>query len=831
MFRLLNDLKIKTLGTAIAGLLAILAAVVVTTSSVTVERAGEMGKAWETFDKGAAAKSDILGNLRGLLGYGGMIHNFKNYVLRKDRPRLVAIEQNLLDISGAIAGYLARGVNQREKDALGTIEEVVGKYADAVDVAERLASEGATPHEIDAVVKIDDGPALDALAVLAAELLAAREASAESVYRSVAAIERFVSGTNAVTGTLTGLLIVSFLWFTRSRLVRPLAELGGAMQALAADDHAIDVPALERNDEIGAMAKTIEVFRENAILRKRAEAALRETEERFRAVVNNSPTKIHIKDRDGRYLLVNRLAEKLFGVTDEEARGKTTHEIFPEERADAFTAHDQAVLETGQTTSLEEEWFHEDGVRTFLTVKFPILDGTGNIAAVGAIGTDITEHKRARDALDRLKRQNELILRSAGEGIYGLDRQGRTTFVNPAASIMIGWKAKELIGKPQHDILHHTKPDGSPYPRDECPIYAALRDGSVHHITDEIFWRKDGSSFPVEYISTPIQERGEIVGAVVVFRDITERKRAEAALQESERSLQQRVADLEQAQRKLERQGEDLVHLADNLSLARDQAEAANRAKSEFLAAMSHELRTPLNAIIGFSEIMKDETLGPVGSVKYRDYAEDINESGQHLLGLINDVLDLSKVEAGVEELHEQDIEIHDLSRAVLTLVKERARRGGIMLKMDLADDLPMLRADERKLKQILVNLLSNAIKFTEAGGKVTLRAWCRADSDPVFQVTDTGIGIAPEDILKALSHFGQVDSDLNRQYEGTGLGLPLTKALVELHGGCLDLQSQIGVGTTATVRFPAERIVSEGATATSAGSTVLSAVGALPSA
>ena len=222
----------------------------------------------------------------------------------------------------------------------------------------------------------------------------------------------------------------------------------------------------------------------------------------------------------------------------------------------------------------------------------------------------------------------------------------------------------------------------------------------------------------------------------------------------------------------------------------------------------SHELRTPLNAILGFSEIIKDQTFGPVGSDKYRDYANDINTSGHDLLNLINDILDLSKVESGTDELHEENIEIATVIRSALTMVRGHSKRKGIELAQETADEMPALRADERKLKQILVNLLSNAVKFTDVGGKVTLRAWCRADSGYVLQIIDTGIGIAPEDIPKALSRFGQVDASLNRKYEGVGLGLPLTKAIIEQHGGYLDLQSEVGVGTTVTVRFPAERIV-----------------------
>jgi signal transduction histidine kinase len=244
------------------------------------------------------------------------------------------------------------------------------------------------------------------------------------------------------------------------------------------------------------------------------------------------------------------------------------------------------------------------------------------------------------------------------------------------------------------------------------------------------------------------------------------------------------------------------------LTSAKEQAELADRTKSEFLANMSHELRTPLNAIIGFSEIIKDEAFGPVGKTRYRDYAEDIHDSGQHLLDLINDILDLSKVESGTDELREENVDIQEFVGSVMALVKGRATKGGIELETVLEDGLPTLRVDKRKLKQILVNLLTNAIKFTLAGGKVTLRAWCCAEDGHIFQVVDTGIGIALEDIPKALAPFQQIDSSLNRKFEGTGLGLPLTKCLVELHGGSLDLQSQVGVGTTVTARFPAQRII-----------------------
>jgi signal transduction histidine kinase len=234
----------------------------------------------------------------------------------------------------------------------------------------------------------------------------------------------------------------------------------------------------------------------------------------------------------------------------------------------------------------------------------------------------------------------------------------------------------------------------------------------------------------------------------------------------------------------------------------------ADRAKSEFLANMSHELRTPLNSVIGFAEIIGSQAMGPVGDAAYVEYAEHIRESGRHLLGLINDILDLSKVEAGRMELIEDTVDFGATIRSAVNMLQDQAEKAGVQLNCTVPKRPIAVRADSQRLRQIVLNLVSNAIKFTDAGGRVSMEIGIDAESRPTLTVEDTGIGIAAEDLPRVMEVFGQVQTQLNRTRSGTGIGLPLTRRLVEMHGGTLDLASQLGVGTTVTVRFPASRLL-----------------------
>ena len=369
------------------------------------------------------------------------------------------------------------------------------------------------------------------------------------------------------------------------------------------------------------------------------------------------------------------------------------------------------------------------------------------------------------------------VVDSGFDGIMIADNDGNIELSNPSAERITGVETESLIGVPIHSILPwsveieslYSSQGQNRHANTVGPLELSLVRGAEELTIEMIVTtarlsvnanrRKDGVTERIVYIYT--------------FRDISDRKHAEAA------------------QKK-----------------AMEVATEANRAKTEFLANMSHELRTPLNAIIGFSDIMKTEMMGPLGADQYREYIRDINGSGQHLLEVVNDILDMSKIESGEMTLTEGEIFLPHIIEASRRLVDERAKAAELTLETDVAEGLPELTADDRLVKQMLLNLLTNAIKFTPAAGTVGVGAYLDDDGSMVLLVRDTGIGIALADFDVILEPFGQADASLSREYEGTGLGLPLVKAMIELHGGKFEMESTVGEGTTVRLRFPTGRVV-----------------------
>ncbi len=433
---------------------------------------------------------------------------------------------------------------------------------------------------------------------------------------------------------------------------------------------------------------------------------------------------------------------------------------------------------------------HAAGHWVWLRVRCELVQQAGETSAhLIGIAVDITEQKtlvektmaadlRLRDAIETIP--EAFVLWDAENRLVLCNSNFQTLHNLPEAATASGTRYDEVAAAGRKPIVRtKVSNDGHAVPGART-FEVQLDDGRWLHISERR--TKDG-------------------GYVSVGTDITPLKQHEVKLMESEKRLMATVSDLRSSQQTLEQQTFELADLAEKYAEEKDRAEDANQAKSKFLANMSHELRTPLNAVIGFSEIMESGMFGPLGADKYQEYCSDIRESGQYLLDVINDILDMSKIEAGRIKLAFEEVELAPFFTDTIRVISARAQDKDLTVSADIDPGI-WLHADPRSLKQIALNLLSNAVKFTPEGGRITVRGKIRGDFVRIA-IADTGIGIPRDALAKLGRPFEQVESQLTKSHQGSGLGLAIAKSLAELHGGTMRMRSRLGVGTVVTLHLP----------------------------
>ncbi len=489
--------------------------------------------------------------------------------------------------------------------------------------------------------------------------------------------------------------------------------------------------------------------------------------------VNNIDHGVRVIDGNGNLVLWNRRYQDMFGYPDrlmrkgmpyeELLRFIVKHEGLEDAEAKAFMR--RRLKPTEKDASIVELRTLSSG-HTVRSNRTAMPDG-GFVTTY----TDISKLVRAEAKLEEKSNLLRTTLDNIDQGFLVLDADLDVVLFNNAYIRLFGLKRGDIrIGMSYGEVLGVMVANGefANEPRSGEEIIerrlSLARDGGVQR---SIHHRPNGTCFSV--FRQPMPKGGR----VMTYTDITELKETEAELVQ-----------------------------------ARDSAEAANRAKSEFVANMSHELRTPLNAIIGFSEIMESGILGPLDEKRHSEYVRGINDSGIHLLSLINDILDLSKIEVGKADLEDDEIDLPATVESCLVLIRDQAERAELNLACELPEDFPLLRGDRRRIKQIIINLLHNAVKFTPAGGTIRTTLGRTPESDVTITISDTGIGMSEADIPRAFERYCQVETGPKGRFEGTGLGLPLAQALAKQHGGRLEIESTEGEGTTVHVILPAARVI-----------------------
>jgi PAS domain S-box-containing protein len=493
---------------------------------------------------------------------------------------------------------------------------------------------------------------------------------------------------------------------------------------------------------------------------------LEASERRYHQILESALDAFVGMDSNGLITDWNAQAETTFGWLRSEATGRMLSQtIIPDGYRDAHGRGLRHFLASGEgpllNKRIEISALHKVGREFPVELTISAISGSGG-HRFAAFVRDITERKLSEQELRESSEMVRLLLDSTGEAIYGIDMLGNCTLCNRACVKLLGYRdAADLLGKNMHEVMHYLRADGTPYPVEECHIFQAFRQGKGSHVDDEVMWRSDGTNFPAEYWSYPIFRDEHVIGAVVTFIDITERRQAEVALM-----------------------------------AAKAVAEQSNRVKSEFLANMSHEIRTPLNGIIGMTDLALETPLSPV----QREYLETVRMSGDSLLTVINNILDFSKIETGEMNLEVIDFNLRDSLKTALMILSVRADQKGLELLCDIGPGVPeVMRGDSNRLCQVVANLVGNAIKFTDKGN-VLLELQVEAEDGALrllhFVVADTGIGIAAEKQQMIFDSFSQADNSTTRKYGGTGLGLTISKHLVEKMGGKMWVESEVGRGT-----------------------------------